>query len=276
MDWSDFYQENCTCQPSSKESEVVFDSITSLWIQFSSFEISLHQFKKAVEVFEKAIVDPICCKALRIYQAYAQFCIDRKKLANAQNAYIKGLCAGLSDTDNSILWSEFLSLMHSVNKSAELTLSELYDAVKDQTAVEGVVAEPVELRQPAELSAEELVEIAPQQLVGLDSNESKEAEAMYLVPNGPTAAAVADSAVHIKMEVDNNTNTTSAAVQSKESTPGEEEPQEEPQQAEERRYAAPDDLDDVAGMTPEQIIRTYTARPPMLFTALHKARNTVQ
>ncbi len=40
--------------------------------------------------------------------------------------------------------------------------------------------------------------------------------------------------------------------------------------AAERQYAAPDGLDDVAGLTPEQIIRIYSARPPMLFTALHK------
>ena len=43
-----------------------------------------------------------------------------------------------------------------------------------------------------------------------------------------------------------------------------------PRQQEERQYAAPDDLDEVTGLTPEQIIRIYSARPPMLFTALHK------
>ncbi len=43
-----------------------------------------------------------------------------------------------------------------------------------------------------------------------------------------------------------------------------------PRQQEERQYAAPDDLDEVTGLTPEQFIRVYSARPPMLFTALHK------
>ena len=42
------------------------------------------------------------------------------------------------------------------------------------------------------------------------------------------------------------------------------------QQAQQQRYAAPDDVDDVSGLTPEQVVRAYCCRPPMLFTALHK------
>lgn len=312
MDWSDFYVETCSSQPSAKESQNVFVAITNLWIQFSNFEISLHQFKKAVEVFEKAIIDPICCKSLKIYQAYAQFCIDRKKLANAQNVYIKGLCAGLSELDNNLLWSDFLSLMHFVNKSTDLTVADLYDAVKDQKGVEGIVAVPAELRSDKKMLIDDdaLVDIAAQQLVGLDSqgsldfNESKENDTLpspqqthsSQAIGADTAAATAahqeggveTSSVAIKMEVEDDsaqagssapastTATAAGTVGVPEQQPHPQDPSQQepaPQQEEERRYAAPDDLDDVSGMTPEQIIRTYTARPPMLFTALHKVKH---
>ncbi|KAJ1440525.1 hypothetical protein B484DRAFT_147747 [Ochromonadaceae sp. CCMP2298] len=89
MDWTDYYSET-----GSKDAKV-YDSIVELWIQYSLFEISLKQYKKAVEVFETAVADPVG-GSVRLFLAYAAFCIDRSKLANAQKVLIRGLCAGLA------------------------------------------------------------------------------------------------------------------------------------------------------------------------------------
>eukprot|EP00601_Ochromonadales_sp_CCMP2298_P023092 CAMPEP_0173323862 /NCGR_PEP_ID=MMETSP1143-20121109/30744_1 /TAXON_ID=483371 /ORGANISM="non described non described, Strain CCMP2298" /LENGTH=283 /DNA_ID=CAMNT_0014267857 /DNA_START=96 /DNA_END=943 /DNA_ORIENTATION=- len=154
MDWTDYYSET-----GSKDAKV-YDSIVELWIQYSLFEISLKQYKKAVEVFETAVADPVG-GSVRLFLAYAAFCIDRSKLANAQKVLIRGLCAGLGEANNQLLWGRFLSLMHQVNKSADLTLAQLYDAVKTQTG--------------ASLAAPAGVEVG----VGVDGSESKEGS------NGP-------------------------------------------------------------------------------------------
>ena len=287
MDWSDYYVEN-EKSVSADEIKSVFDSITSLWIYYANFEIALHQFKKAVDVFEKSIIDPIVCKSVVIYQTYGKFCVDRKKPGNAQNAYIRGLCAGLCEADNNQLWKELLSLMHTVNKSTNLTLIQLYEAVRKQAGVdESLLAVPQEVRameaSTATDSATTVVPTGrvtrsransiisaeqPATAVAVDANESKEMEVDSSPPSTgslPTetaaltpASSTIVTADSTAMEVDSEQNAyTTPAVLT-------------PEQQPERQYAAPDDLDDISGYTPEQLIRTFIARPPMLFTALHK------
>lgn len=299
MDWSDYYTEACSEQPAAPESKTAFDSIINLWIQFSIFEISLHQFKKAVEVFEKAIVDPIGCKSSVLFQTYAKFCIDRKKFANAQNVYIKALSAGFSDPENTALWGDFLSLMHTVNPNKGLTIVDLYDAVKDQGV--GNLAVPAEIKAQS-VDSDSLSAPMYEHTNSLDAIESKEDEEEMQVSgaDGNTATGTAQDTHHAakeedRMDVDDtqtasrapstepatnasnhdattNTNhTTHTAANTTTTTPPPSTASEhKPAPAVERQYAAPDDLDDVSGLTPEQIIRIYSARPPMLFTALHK------
>ena len=290
MDWSDYYTEACSEQPASAESKITFDSIINLWIQFSHFEISLHQFKKAVEVFEKAIIDPIGCKSSLLFRSYAKFCIERKKLANAQNVYIKALCAGFATDENELLWEDFLSLMHIVNPKNELTISDLYEAVKGQAVVGGKLAIPLELNALNHSMNESDISMhLYEEDASIDVIESKESEnenneygqsdnmtsvGDTIVKDEPTSDGV------MKMEVEEEKSsggsrgaspvpmeTTAEIPTSAASTAHAEVSQEA---AAERQYAAPDDLDEVAGLTPEQIIRIYSARPPMLFTALHK------
>ena len=103
FDWSDYYSENLHATPTSCEALRVSNAITELWIKFASFEIELRQFKKAVDVFEKALSvtyfvilnprlshhflyskDTLVAAQLKIYISYADFCVERNKLANAQ------------------------------------------------------------------------------------------------------------------------------------------------------------------------------------------------
>eukprot|EP01032_Pedospumella_encystans_P011342 gene11342-13191_t len=296
MDWSDYYAEACSEQPTAPESKSTFDSIVNLWIQFSLFEISLHQFKKAVEVFEKAIVDPIGSKSSVIFQTYAKFCLDRKKNANAQNVYIKALCAGFSETENAVLWDEFVTMMRTVKSNKEFSVVDLYDAVKDQAGVDGKLAAPKEVTMLNDsiMSVDSSAETSSEDPVcSLDAIESKEADEEYhvhqampvpdrgndgtpqeglmVVEDGSNSSQGPSPTAHLA-----NTSTEPVAANVRVKTESAQDPHEErlqehaPRQQEERQYAAPDDLDEVTGLTPEQIIRIYSARPPMLFTALHK------
>jgi hypothetical protein len=237
-----------------------------LWIQCARFEVSLNQFKKAVDVFDKAITDPVCSKSLAIFRAYASFCVERKKPGNAQNVYIKGLCAGLSAVDNQVLWNDFLDLMHSVNKSANLTIEQLYEAVRNQDGVdEAMLAVPAGLERSGDTAD---VDISIDEI---DANEAKEEEDEEVQVVG---AAASESAERTSEERPQSAATAmdtelpgTAAQEQSAPQPAPADPASAPA---ERRYAELDGLDDVSGYSPEQLIRTFTARPPMLFTSLQK------
>jgi hypothetical protein len=260
MDWTDYYCENQSSS-SAAESDAVFTSIVQLWIQYAQFEISLSQFKKAVEVFDKATNDAVCQKSLLLYQTYAKFCVGRKKPGNAQNVYILGLCAGLRLEENVTLWSEFLALMHSVNKSDKLTVEELYDAVRGQDGVdETQLAVPQAVKQQQEADN-----------IGAIESKEQEGEEMNVADDQHHPSAQREPEFANVNATDDPKMTGLDGEQPPAVLPAEKAADTSPE-AMERRYAAADDLDDVAGYTPEQLIRTFCARPPMLFTALHKVQ----
>mmetsp|Transcript_20400 Transcript_20400/g.34152 ORF Transcript_20400/g.34152 Transcript_20400/m.34152 type:complete len:717 (-) Transcript_20400:3421-5571(-) len=310
FDWTDFYTETYPSDEAGPPSSVdngeqlatkrkTYEAIIELWIQFTAFEISLHQYKKAVDVFEKALIDTLGSKSVVLFIAYAAFCVDRKKLANAQKVYIRGLCAGLaSQEENWRLWQNFLSLTHTVNKSTDLTVDQLYEAVKKQQGVDSskLAAPSPPLSIPSTSSAlpapshqQDNANQAPiiSSSNAIDVIESKEEigdnVAVPAVENGhgrgdSTAEGAAATTLETLPPV------AAAAVQEEE----ENAEQQEKDGQEQRElqvsatasssssvvtrpdYAAADDLDDVSGLTPQQIIKIYSGAPPILFTALHK------
>eukprot|EP01038_Epipyxis_sp_PR26KG_P007542 gene7542-10277_t len=151
MDWTDYFTENFPSSFSDNsfgtetltnmdiESSKIFDAIIDLWLSYTSFEISLHQFKKAVQVYDDALNDRIAQKSVKIYISYADFCVERKKLSNAQKVYIRGLCAGLDSIQSNILWDKFLKITHKINNSTDLTLNQLYNAVITQLQNENTI-----------------------------------------------------------------------------------------------------------------------------------------
>lgn len=129
FDWSDYYTETYGEDVSSTSAVEMRKNLVNLWTAYAQFESGLKQFKKATEVFDKALGDPIVGKTNHIYESYADYWVGRNKLASAQNMFIKGLCAGLPSEESNKLWLSFLEFMHGVNKSKELTLKQLYDAI---------------------------------------------------------------------------------------------------------------------------------------------------
>lgn len=131
FDWSDYYSETFIGEE-NEDSVAMVKKLVDLWVAYAHFESSLKQFKKATEVFDKAMGDPIVGKYSQLYELYAEYLVGRGKLGNAQNAFIKGLCAQLPVEESNKLWKKFLRFMHSVNKSNELTLQQLYEAIKSK------------------------------------------------------------------------------------------------------------------------------------------------
>eukprot|EP00600_Ochromonadales_sp_CCMP1393_P006214 CAMPEP_0174959844 /NCGR_PEP_ID=MMETSP0004_2-20121128/3394_1 /TAXON_ID=420556 /ORGANISM="Ochromonas sp., Strain CCMP1393" /LENGTH=716 /DNA_ID=CAMNT_0016208191 /DNA_START=160 /DNA_END=2311 /DNA_ORIENTATION=+ len=305
FDWTDFYTETYPSDEAGPPSSVdngeqlatkrkTYEAIIELWIQFTAFEISLHQYKKAVDVFEKALIDTLGSKSVVLFIAYAAFCVDRKKLANAQKVYIRGLCAGLaSQEENGDCGKTSYRL-----QSTDLTVDQLYEAVKKQQGVDSskLAAPSPPLSIPSTSSAlpapSDQQDNANQAPIISSSNaidviESKEEigdnVAVPAVENGhgrgdSTAEGAAATTLETLPPV------AAAAVQEEE----ENAEQQEKDGQEQRElqvsatasssssvvtrpdYAAADDLDDVSGLTPQQIIKIYSGAPPILFTALHK------
>lgn len=93
FDWTDNFTENFMGSPDSEETKVnlphvhsaglipVFkaakEDIGQLWIAYAQMEISLSQFKKASEVFDKALDDPVASTCCAVYAAYARYYLDR-------------------------------------------------------------------------------------------------------------------------------------------------------------------------------------------------------
>lgn len=298
MDWSDYYTENSTTQ-SANELKRTHDAIVSLWLQFTAFEISLHQFKKAVEIFDKAINDPIANKSMRIFQTYANYCIDRNKPSNAQKIYIKALCAGFSDTENSLLWKEFLDLMHKVNKSNDLTIEQLYAAVKNQKSSSvGNLAVPTIMQQEVQITnnlangtisndthtaaeAPTAVSGVPDTIITsqemVDSSHLTALTARERKPVDKISLPLSTSS-NVDISIKNETDVVNkvpapvvgsnallavndVAIKQEEGSPAPEI---------EALALTPDSLDDVSGMTPEVIVKVFSNKAPMLFTAPNK------
>jgi len=82
------------------------EAIIELWLRYASFERSLKQFKKAVQVFESAAASPVASRSPRIWLEYASFCQERGKLENANLVYQRAV-ETLPNESN--LWDAYLS-----------------------------------------------------------------------------------------------------------------------------------------------------------------------
>ena len=122
MDWTDNYTENLEITPDSPDAIDAIKCISKLWIEHAQMEISLRQFKKAVQVFDNALEDPIACRFTEVYLSYAKFCKERGKHANAQKVYIKALKAGHEGVDTDRIWKDFLELISFLGPYSLLSL----------------------------------------------------------------------------------------------------------------------------------------------------------
>jgi hypothetical protein len=138
FDMADAFNENLAGS-SSEEALRAAEVLAALWIAYANLEASWKQWKKAVQVFDDALADPIVCTRAAVYQAYADFCRSRGKQANALKVYLRGMKAPLSDEQYDRLWVEFAVFMNTAGD--EMTpLADLIAAVEGQ--VEGGLRRP--------------------------------------------------------------------------------------------------------------------------------------
>jgi tetratricopeptide (TPR) repeat protein len=137
FDWTDNFTENLLSAPDSQEAQHALGCIGLLWIQYATMEQNLRQWKKAVQVYDDALNDPVASKAVSVYLAYADLCKLRGKISNAQKVYIKGLTANLSASQTDQIWRDFLLTMRE-SGSPDLTADQLYAAVSSQGAYQSL------------------------------------------------------------------------------------------------------------------------------------------
>lgn len=215
-------------------------------------------------MYDKAVSDPIVCSSVRIHISYADFCVDRGKLANARKVYLKAIQQTFSDADRSNLWNRFLVLMHKINKSDELTIDQLFLAVKQQLAA---TAEStlVTLVPPPNVTclASHNVHSLHTQSTSLPTSTST-SMAPTVTSNDSTTHLNGESSVQHHVQKDKSI----AEIKEVEEHPHQDGRNEEPMDVE-----SGDDLDSVIGMTPEMVVKLFNRRPPMIFTATNRVRN---
>ena len=119
------------------------EGLAQLWCAYAAMEISFRQFKKAIDVFDEALKEPLLQQSASIFIAYAHFYwFDRKKFVKAQNMLLRGLEAMSVETSanqRSVdrLWVEFLSMKRNdpdmdEEEKAGLTCTSLYELVLEE------------------------------------------------------------------------------------------------------------------------------------------------
>lgn len=113
--------------------EQMREALATLWLAYAGFHRDNKAWKSAMDTYEQAINDHTTGTVGRVFLEYARFAEERDKLVTAQKVYLKALVgdgqpAVVDEQDNTLLWSEFLTMMRKKNSS--LTLASLREAVQ--------------------------------------------------------------------------------------------------------------------------------------------------
>ena len=128
MDWTDNFNENMADEPETSQSKrQAIEKIAQLWVEYALLESGLRQFKKAQQVFENALADPIAGKCGLLFIEYANYSFkERGKVSNAQKVYVKGVTTpNMTTATTDALWVAFLALMHTQAPTSKMTLEGL-------------------------------------------------------------------------------------------------------------------------------------------------------
>jgi tetratricopeptide (TPR) repeat protein len=155
MDWTDNYIENLQSNSNSEEAKQALSAIVQLWVRYATFEITLRQFKKAVQVYEEALTDPIASTSPEMYLAYAEFYKSRGKLSNAQKIFLKGLSQSFPVSVTDKFWEEFL-IAAKASGLTDLTVEKLYKSIIAQNLAEKIAPPSQELIELDDLRDEEV------------------------------------------------------------------------------------------------------------------------
>lgn len=249
LDWIDCYNETLVnCEDKVRQQEA-FNSIIDLWIDYSNYEKQLKQYKKVVNIFEDALNDSLTKTSWRIYHAYSQFYQQREKKSNAQKIFVRGLSVSkMSSEHRDMLWFHFLQFMKEEKLlSMEMSVFQLYQAVKEQLNELGDTLIP-----PSHDFSEKNYS---------QDNEDNEPESQVDHMNKDQNAVGSEetsSYVYAEMKesednvIDNETGSHSISSFM------------------ENTSLIPTEIDESVGISPENLIRIFQVRPPLLFSAPDK------
>jgi len=238
MDWTDYYMENLYDVGEADDIALAIRSICQLWIDFAEMEIEQKQYKKASQIFDKAMDDPIVKTSSSIYLRYSSFCEVINKLGHAKTVLIRGLMTTqLSQANADLLWIELLSITQK-SGSPNLTMKLLYDALVLEKGTDSIITKPSEvLLNPIEVDQSQL-NPANQETIKLSPSTEN-----ITATTATTTAATIVTDTKVPMDTATTTFPSSLAVGGTRKR----------------------DYDDVSFLTPEQLTSTFVNRPPMLF-----------
>lgn len=266
MDWSDYCMES-EISLETEEGQRVVQSLIDLWYSFVKFEASFNYFKKAADLFDKALDDNVVGMTAEIYRLYADYFVSRGKPGLATKGFQRGLTnAKLSTTESYKLWLYFADFVkESKNfhvESMQILYQMLYDQLpavdRDRLSAAPPDAEVENIRKTLIVRTKESLvtgsnvvstsSTTSMRSVQQDVAESKEGEGFFMqspvkatpITSGATAPPVAPPVV-------------------KPSNP----------------LLSSVDIDELetnisGGLSAEQLIRLFRRRPPMLFVAPNK------
>lgn len=250
MDWTDNFTENFDSEAEKEDSIVAMKCISKLWIEYAKMEIVLRQYKKAVQVFDNALEDEIASRCTEVYIAYANFCKERSKHGNAAKVYLRGLkseCHGHVNTD--MIWKEYLDMARHIPGNDDVTIERLYATVLAELS-DSTIAAPSENFNLVVPSSSDVAEAKEPEIV----DTHPQCTHIKVEKVGSISAPKSDSPDL------GNSSSHNTSMKPMELLPTQVLP------------LVGDELDDLSGLTPEQLCRTYLLRPPMLFISPVKVR----
>lgn len=241
LDWTDNYSETLSATPDTPEAQHALDCIGSLWIKYATMEQNLRQWKKAVQVYDDALNDPVASRAVSVYLAYAELCRLRGKISSAQKVYIKGLTANFPQTHTDLIWRNFLITMRE-NGSPDLTADQLYNAVSSQVGFQA-------LNKPGTLidSSSEVEEPAPKRLKTEGDQVSSPPKSSFVSP-GQRLSELLDKNSSLDIHPESNS---ALFLETSDEAP------------------VLSNLFELSIQTVDELLRSHSCRPTMLFRSLN-------
>jgi hypothetical protein len=131
FDWTDYWSENWGGNFTDSEAkEFVVTNLIELWKSYAYFEAKNKQFKKAVEVFKKAVNDSVVGMFARLFEVFAEYYLEKNKPASAQKVLIDGLCKPMLATEETHkLWNYLLEFTKRITKVEDLSFEKLYQEI---------------------------------------------------------------------------------------------------------------------------------------------------
>lgn len=148
MDWTDYYTENCSTDPTSQESVTMLDSILKLWSLYSKFEASSGVPSNLEEAFEKASGDSLVGGFGQVYITFAELFLTVGNVVSAEKAFIQGLTKGLIQGQSDLLWSSYLQFAQSAYNSPHFTMEELFQSTMTKIPAGSSLSTPSNATQP--------------------------------------------------------------------------------------------------------------------------------